>query len=183
MLNLGAPFSRAQQGGNRGDEVNVSLKDMPAPSNRPMVKVYFIGYKTMRPITRTETQKKGKEMVRVEVVSGYTPPICNISGRVITMPPIGEYIEVTDIIANELAYRLMWQEKDKPPIPGVTLDPVVASAVKAAYEGGNIGDLDIRTMVAEAALTNVSEDALIRELTKRGLTVSASPASGNEDGQ
>lgn len=174
MLNLNHAARQQQQQGRGGDEITVSLRNMPAPTQRPVLKLYFIGYKTMRPNTRqVPLIEKGKQVIRegrpvmVEEITGYSPPICNISGRVIQLPPIGGYLEVSDIIANELAYRLMWQEKDMPPIPGVTLDPVIAQAVQRAYEAGDVEHIDVRAMVSQSVLTNMDEAALIAELQRR----------------
>lgn len=144
-------FPQQSQG---GENIQVVPKDpeVGKPKQRPMIRVYFIGYKTLR---------NGK------------PPFYNIRGRGIQMPPIGEYLDLPDIIAYEVGYRSVWQEKGKTPLPGVTTSLDTAKAVQAAYLAGNIDSLNIRDMVAAQALTQVSEETLINELRARGVDMGA----------
>lgn len=139
---------------NRPDDSEFSVKprESTPPKARPIVRIYFIGTRTLR---------DGK------------PPIVTIAGRAIQLPPIGEYLDVTDITANELMHRLAWAEPNNPtPIPGITTSKDIADAVKAMYAAGR-EDLDVRQMVAQHSVTSLPESALIAELVRRGTDVSA----------
>jgi hypothetical protein len=137
---------------NTSDFAVVPLNPEPQ-RKRSIVRLYFIGTRVLR---------------------DNKPPILMIAQRPYQMPQIGEYIEVDDLVAKEIAMRLLWHERDNPtPIPGVTTDAKIAEAVKAAYERGDSDALDVRAMVSANALQDVDEAALLKELQRRGHNVAA----------
>ncbi|APU89041.1 hypothetical protein Rctr85_012 [Virus Rctr85] len=142
--------------------------------NRQTVRLYFIG---------------------VHVLRDGQPPLFNIAGRIYQMPPIGEWIDVDELVAKEIVSRTAWYTRDNPsPIPGVTTSPDIAAAVKAAYDSGSTDQLDVRQMVSQHTIQNVDSAALVAELQRRGMNVddllesaaaaaSAGAAAGGEGGK
>lgn len=133
--------------------VTVLPKDQQPPMSRKTVRLYFIGTRLLR--------------------EGKHPPILHIRGRAYRMPPIGESIEVDELTVREITQRCEWREANNPiPIPGVTTSPEVAAAVKAAFERGEVGTLDVRQMVEANAVKSVDTELLLAELRRRGADVS-----------
>lgn len=151
---------------NAGDFAVVPRGDS-APRQQPvrrMVRMYFIGTKVLR---------------------NGLPPVINAGGRMIQMPPIGEYLEVPEHVFKDIDMRLRWFEKDDRgqamPVPAVTESEGVAKAVARAYKetleaAANLDEADknkavqalnVRAMVGEAVVLQTGTQQLMAELRRR----------------
>lgn len=131
-------------------DFSVQPRDAKPIAQRRKVRLYYIGTRLLR---------DGKS------------PLFNVKGRIYQMPPIGEYIEVDELTAKEIASRCEWRVPNADPIPGVTTDPEAAKAVKQAFENGVIDSLDVRKIIEANAVKNVDTNALLEELKRRGADV------------
>lgn len=156
-------------------EFAVTPRNYTPASARPKVRLYFIGTRIMHG----------------EGDDPKTPPMFHIAGRVYQMPPIGEFIEVDELVAKEIELRCRsFDGKNPEPIPGVTTSKQIADAVKAAYERGE-SLADVRSMVASHALQSLDQEVLLAELKRRGIpipeaaikTATVEPDEPQEDGE
>lgn len=149
-------LSSEKQFFNRGEAQQVA--------QRNTVNVYFIGWKLLDE-------------------EGNTPTF-PVKGRAIKMPPIGDFIQMTNVQFEDLRTRAqIWNHKTGQWIQVVTLDADLAQAVKSAYDNDMLGDdLDTFTsIVRNAAVTQLSDEELEKELERRKAAIQDTGVEDKEE--
>lgn len=115
-------------------------------NSRGIVRLYFIG---------VDLAKKGRVAIPVK-------------GRAINLPPIGDYVELDEVMATDLLSRSMVYDPKRGFTATFTQDAGVAAAVKAAYESGALqSDVGIDEIIRQGTLATAGIEELEAELARR----------------
>lgn len=115
---------------------------------QPNVRIYFIG---------TQLMNKKED-------GTFTSPILSAGGHgAMQMPPIGEYLEVAQNVADILVIQSTTYTRKGEKVPGFTTDKTYADLVRASFEK----QIPLEQVVAEKASVNLTDEQLMALIQTR----------------